>query len=922
MEEVTEMKKYILMLWFIGYAILCHAVNIQYKGFYFDLNTTTKTATLTGMTDSYKSQVENYSIDFNLTYNGETYYITAIGDHAFAGANLRQINLDDLPRLVKIDSYAFSGCTNLTHVWLPESLERIEIGAFLGCENLYLVSANDWEYKLPGELNYLGSRVFMGCRDLKVITIAGKLKEIPTLAFAQCTKLPKLEIKCDLEKIADNAFQDCTSLATFELPLSVSQIGNGAFSGCTALKDFYCVKRPFSISNAFTGVSAEATLHVPYGAMEEYANANNWNAFKNIVEYIPANYYQTPTKEGEVITFHSEDNSKILSFNASDIESIEFESTGLSAEGVNAMHFEFNGEGIPRELEHYLHGSAISFSNDGERMTYTSNGKSAVYPTNTIGSITNFRGTPAARLTANADVNHPNTYHTTFYSGLEAYSIPANVKAYTTRLNRVELEMTPVEGSVIPRGEAVVLYSNSADITLEVTDPASATASAGNEFRGVDVTAPQHAGTTYYEYAYEDGKGSFLKMTAEKPLLANVAYFACADNVLPTASIHWNDAIHHNYANEVYTQGHYMCSLCSYIDGYRLNERLDRVAGENVSANTYRAGRADKFAPVVIDGVTYTLFKDYQYAPIVGEQHGVPQTVYDLCCVLTRNQAEGNLTIPATVTFTDEFQDVPVVAIGEETAGKVSNQLTQLSVPENVQVIEKYSYLYHNGAGIKHVFADWTTAAEIAETDFSAEFTGSGEHFLHIPDGTANDYRESQWVKDYGFRMASHDFADFKTFLLAELGYAETMILGGEEPRKVIADLLADIRQKINELTSFEMAESTVYPLTDSFFPTYRLDQHVLVNEAKQGVENAYLNSVIAPYLSAIDSALESAMIRDNRDAALAKISNLLSVYNTGLSDALSSDTGANLKIRTSGGVKYDINTSDVKKIEFYKATR
>ena len=62
-------------------------------------------------------------------------------------------------------------------------------------------------------------------------------------------------------------------------------------------------------------------------------------------------------------------------------------------------------------------------------------------------------------ITANQDPNNKANYYSTFHSGKKAYSVPEGVTAYTGVVNDKgdALQLTAIEGGIIPAGEAVIL---------------------------------------------------------------------------------------------------------------------------------------------------------------------------------------------------------------------------------------------------------------------------------------------------------------------------------------------------------------------------------------------------------------------------------------------------------------------------------
>lgn len=77
-----------------------------------------------------------------------------------------------------------------------------------------------------------------------------------------------------------------SSVTSVIIGSGIKTIGNSAFASCTALADVLCYAEavPTTESNAFESSNiANATLHVPEGAVEAYQAAEPWKNFKEIV---------------------------------------------------------------------------------------------------------------------------------------------------------------------------------------------------------------------------------------------------------------------------------------------------------------------------------------------------------------------------------------------------------------------------------------------------------------------------------------------------------------------------------------------------------------------------------------------------------------------------------------------------------------
>ena len=207
----------------------------------------------------------------------------------------------------------------------------------------------------------------------------------------------------------------------------------------------------------------------------------------------------------------------------------------------NGLTFGFIGTGNPIETQHRLEGLKMTYSEDGEDMTVTINGADVTYPLSQVSGLTYFRGTPTVSLTPHENPADPGYYYTTFYSGLETYAIPEDVKAFTAELTFEgdALIVTQITNGVLPQDEGVLLESTSADaITLEATDPASGNKAANNSFEGADVQIAHPAGSIYVISA-ANSVMAFYKYTGSV-IPANKAYIHIPSGQQAPARIIWN----------------------------------------------------------------------------------------------------------------------------------------------------------------------------------------------------------------------------------------------------------------------------------------------------------------------------------------------------------------------------------------------
>lgn len=157
--------------------------------------------------------------------------VTEIDSWIFTGcSNITDIKLPS--RLKKIGNHAFKDCTNLKHVNYPEGLVEIETEAFWGCLSLEGII-------LPNSLKTLGDRVFADCSSAKRITIGKGLTSIPFSTFSGNTSVEFIEIPNGVRTLGSYAFARCTSLKKVIIGDGVTTIESWAFSECISLTEIH-----------------------------------------------------------------------------------------------------------------------------------------------------------------------------------------------------------------------------------------------------------------------------------------------------------------------------------------------------------------------------------------------------------------------------------------------------------------------------------------------------------------------------------------------------------------------------------------------------------------------------------------------------------------------------------------------------------
>ena len=139
--------------------------------------------------------------------------------------------------MTSIPSSAFSDCSELLSIKLPDNIISINDTAFARCQSLR-------EIHIPASIESIGTRVFYYCQSLREIHIPANTESIGNGAFESCTKLTTVTFgkESKLRTIAGSygnsssycygTFMSCQNLSAIEIPASVETIEAAAFKDC------------------------------------------------------------------------------------------------------------------------------------------------------------------------------------------------------------------------------------------------------------------------------------------------------------------------------------------------------------------------------------------------------------------------------------------------------------------------------------------------------------------------------------------------------------------------------------------------------------------------------------------------------------------------------------------------------------------
>ncbi len=251
------------------------AYDFRVDGIYYNVlsseDLTCEVTYLSTSNSNYSAYQGSVEIPITVEYENATYTVMGISDSAFSGCTaLTEITIPE--GITSIGSYAFYECSGLKQVTIPEDVLSIGSYAFYGCTKMNQVT-------IPNSVTSIGSYVFYGCSALTQIAIPEGVATIGNRAFRDCSSLTQLNfnaIACTYVGYpsTDSAFYGCSNITkvnfgdnvtiipqnlccnfskinSITIPNSVNSIGSYAFDHCSKLTEV-------TIPNSVTSIGSYA----------------------------------------------------------------------------------------------------------------------------------------------------------------------------------------------------------------------------------------------------------------------------------------------------------------------------------------------------------------------------------------------------------------------------------------------------------------------------------------------------------------------------------------------------------------------------------------------------------------------------------------------------------------------------------------
>ena len=236
------------------------AYDFQSGDLYYDItsDTTVEVTYQALLSDSNYLDITSITIPEFVEHGGITYSVTSISE------------------------YAFTFCSSLSHITIPQSVTKIGSSAFsstginqdesnwdnggLYIDHCLVEVKSDFsgDFSFKEGTRLLAAEVFYYRSFLKSITIPNSLQNISDRAFVGCDSLSFIIIEDGVNSIGNSAFEGCVSLSLIVIPNSISNIGEKAFYNCSSLRSIVIPEGVTTIERqVFTNCSSLESVTLP-----------------------------------------------------------------------------------------------------------------------------------------------------------------------------------------------------------------------------------------------------------------------------------------------------------------------------------------------------------------------------------------------------------------------------------------------------------------------------------------------------------------------------------------------------------------------------------------------------------------------------------------------------------------------------------
>jgi hypothetical protein len=173
-------------------------------------------------------------------------------------------------QVTNISVSAFSSCSGLMSITIPDSATSIGLQAFDECSSLASVIIGN------GVTN-IDMYAFINCTSLTNVLFGNHVISIGDLAFCQCYDLASVTFPSSLTSLGLAAFRSCYSLTNVTFGSGITNIGTSAFSGCPNLYQAYFLGNAPSV-NGGPGSADTSVFSGESGIVYHASDTSGWGA--------------------------------------------------------------------------------------------------------------------------------------------------------------------------------------------------------------------------------------------------------------------------------------------------------------------------------------------------------------------------------------------------------------------------------------------------------------------------------------------------------------------------------------------------------------------------------------------------------------------------------------------------------------------
>jgi len=205
----------------------------------------------------------------------------SIGELAFGGC----VSLPDVAipaSVTDIGKTAFVGCTSLKNITVDgdnKNYKSVDGNLYTkdGTKLVqYAVGSTAASFVVPNGVTEICANAFSSCSSLKNITLPDSLAVIGEYAFAWCSSLTDVVVPDGVTEIGDGAFRNCSALKSVTLGESVESIGEYAFTYCKAITNI-------TIPDSVAHIGASAFYNCVSITGATFKNTSGWTAGSSAV---------------------------------------------------------------------------------------------------------------------------------------------------------------------------------------------------------------------------------------------------------------------------------------------------------------------------------------------------------------------------------------------------------------------------------------------------------------------------------------------------------------------------------------------------------------------------------------------------------------------------------------------------------------